>query len=88
MNKKSILFVVLVLIIGMLIGTMLSLLIGQILPEGNVKEFFMLTRSFGWDVDKWAELGFMRLKFGLFVDISVLSIVGMSISWYILRYFK
>ena len=88
MKKKSMFYIVSILIIGMMFGTILSLFIGSILPEGNVKDFFMLSRSIGWDADSWAEFGFMRIKFGFFIDISVLSVVGVSAAWYILRYFK
>ena len=38
--------------------------------------------------NNWFEFGFIRFKTGLFFEISVLSILGFIISWYILRYFK
>ena len=50
----------------------------------------MLTKSIGFGASEynWLDLGFMRIKAGLFIDLSVLSIIGLFIAWYILRYFK
>jgi len=90
MKKRSLFFIFLILIIGMLLGTIMSLIIGSILPEGTVKDFFILTKSIGWGANEnnWVELGFLRFKTGLYIDVSVLSSIGILISWYILRYFK
>ena len=87
-NKISMVFII--FIIGMLLGTMLSLLITAILPEGVVKDFFLVKQSVGWGANSnnWVEFGFFRFKSGLFIDLSVLSIIGFFISWYLLRYFK
>ena len=50
----------------------------------------MLTKSFGWGANEnnWVQLGFLRFKTGLYLDVSILSSLGILISWYILRYFK
>ena len=90
MNKKSISFLFLVFVIGMLLGTILSLLISTLLPEGVVKDFFLIEKSIGWghNSDNWADFGFLRFKTGLIIDLSILSILGFFVSWYFLRYFK
>ena len=90
MKRKSIIFVLSVIILGMLLGTIFSLFIGNILPEGNIKDFFLLTKSMGFGAaeNNWSDFGFLRFKLGFFIDISVLSILGVFVSWYILRYFK
>tara|TARA_B100000029_G_scaffold439238_1_gene455665 strand:- start:1571 stop:1843 length:273 start_codon:yes stop_codon:yes gene_type:complete len=90
MKKNSLFFIFLILIIGMMVGTIMSLTIGALLPEGTVKDFFMLTKSFGWGVNEnnWIEMGFLRFKTGMYIDVSILSSLGFLISWYILRYFK
>ena len=36
----------------------------------------------------YKNIGADGIKTGFFVDISVVSILGMGISWYLLRYFK
>ena len=89
-QKRSIAFIVLILFIGIIISTILGQLIGGILPEGVVKEFFLSSISIGWGIqpDNWIELYVIRFKTGLFIDISVVSFMGMVIAWYFLRYFK
>ena len=88
--KKNFQFIFFVLLTGMLIGTMLSLLIAFVLPDGVVKEFFLTSKSLGFGAvdNNWIDFGFIRLKMGLFFDISIVSIIGLFVSWYILRYFK
>ena len=88
--NKSFKFIFFILLIGMLIGTMFSLFISFFIPEGVVKNFFLLSKSFGFGAteNNWVDFGFIRFKLGLFFDISVVSILGLFVSWYLLRYFK
>ena len=90
MKKNSILFIFIVLIIGMLIGTVFSMLASAVIPEGVIRDFFLIKKSIGWGAtsNNWVELGFFRFKTGLFLDMSILSIFGFFVSWYLLRYFK
>ena len=88
-QKRSIAYIFLIFIIGIITGSILGQLIGGILPEGVVKDFFLTSRSIGWGIqpDNWMDLYVVRFKTGMFVDISVVSILGMVIAWYYLRYF-
>jgi len=90
MYKKSIYFILSVILLGGVLSTALSMLIGLIIPEGVVQDFFLLSQSFGFgqNANNWINLGPLRFKLGLFFDVSILSIVGIFVSWYILRYFK
>ena len=90
MAKNSLLFIFFIFIIGMLLGTMLSLMVTAILPEGVVKDFFLIKKSIGWGAtaNNWVEFGFFRFKTWIFIDLSILSFLGFLISWYLLRYFK
>ena len=89
-QKRSIAYIFLIFIIGIITGSILGQLIGGILPEGVVKDFFLTSRSIGWGIqpDNWMDLYVVRFKTGMFVDISVVSILGMVIAWYYLRYFR
>ena len=89
-QKRSIAFIFLVLFFGVITGSILSQFIGAFFPAGVVKDFFLTSNSIGWGIkpDNWIDLFVIRLKTGFFVDISVVSIFGMGISWYFLRYFK
>ena len=89
-QKQSIGFIFLILFFGVITGSILSQFIGAFFPDGVVKDFFLTSNSIGWGIkpDNWINLYVIRLKTGFFVDISVVSILGMGISWYFLRYFK
>jgi hypothetical protein len=88
--KKSFEFVFFVILVGMLIGTVFSLFISFFIPEGVVKNFFLLSKSLGFGAaeNNWLDLGFIRFKIGFFFDISIVSVIGLLVSWYLLRYFK
>ena len=87
---RSFSFIFLVLIFGVIVGSIISQFIGAFMPGGVVKDFFLTSNSIGWGIkpDNWIDLFVIRFKTGLFVDISVVSILGLGISWYFLRYFK
>ena len=89
-QKRSISFIFLVLFFGVILGSILSQFIGTFFPVGVVKDFFLTSNSIGWGIkpDNCIDLYVIRFKTGLFVDISVVSILGLGISWYLLRYFK
>jgi len=89
-QKRSISLIFLVLFFGVIAGSILSQFIGAFFPPGVVKDFFLTSNSIGWGIkpDNWIDFFVIRFKTGLFVDISVVSILGMCISWYFLRYFK
>ena len=89
-QKRSISFIFLILFFGMISGSILSQFIGAFFPPGVVKDFFLTSNSIGWGMhpDNWIDLFIIRFKTGFYVDISVVSILGVGISWYFLRYFK
>ena len=89
-HKRSISFIFLVLFFGVIVGSLLSQFIGTFFPQGVVKDFFLTSNSIGWGIrtDNWVDLFVVRFKTGFFVDISVVSVLGLGISWYFLRYFK
>ena len=87
---RSFSFIFLVLFFGVIVGSIISQFIGAFMPGGVVKDFFLTSTSIGWGIypENWIDLFVIRFKTGFFVDISVVSILGMGISWYFLRYFK
>ena len=88
-NKRSIAIIFLMLFFGCILGTALSQLFSMILPEGVVKEFFMQSLSIGWgNSSAWIDLNIIKFKTGFYIKVSALSLIGMSISWYFLRYFR
>ena len=89
-QKRSIGLIFLILFFGVIVGSILSQFISALLPQGVVRDFFLTSNSIGWggSPNNWINLFVIRFKTGFFVDISVVSILGMGISWYFLRYFK
>tara|TARA_Y100000590_G_scaffold337305_1_gene384222 strand:- start:537 stop:818 length:282 start_codon:yes stop_codon:yes gene_type:complete len=89
-QSKSASFILLILFMGIILGTIINQLLLGILPDGVVKDFFLTSQSIGWGLqaNNWVDLYIMRFKTGFYVDISVVSILGMAIAWYFLRYFK
>ena len=75
------------MICGAIISSSLGLMISYIVPDGVVKDFFLLSKLIGWEPFS-IDLFIMSMTLGMHINISVLSIIGMFISWYFLRYFK
>ena len=89
-QKRSIAYVFLIIFFGVIMGTIMSQFISMIVPPGVVKEFFLTSYPIGWGANdgNWFHSDVIRFKTGLLIDISVVSLLGMAISWYFLRYFK
>ena len=95
MNKKrKIWIIVLILFVGSMIGTIFGDLIAFILPDGVVKQFFLqstnfsLSSFFSNDDYIFLNLGSTGIVFGLKIKLNFSSIIGFSISYYFLRYFR
>lgn len=85
MKKKSWFFILLVLIVGALIGSALGEILAFVFPAGVVKQFFLkaFSPSFGpADLD----IGILTLTFGIRLKINFISIFGIFIAGYLLRW--
>ena len=85
MARKSIGYVVLVIVLGAMIGTLFGKLIGLGLPTGVVKDFFLKEASFA--------LGPAELNVGLFAItagfrnvFNVVGLIGVGVAVYLLRW--
>ena len=89
-KKRSLGFIFLILFFGVIVGSIFSQLITIFIPEGVVKDFFLNSNSIGWGIspNNWIDLFVIRFKTGFFIDVSVISIIGLGVAWYFLRYFK
>ena len=88
-NKRSMAIIFFILFFGCIIGTALSQLFGAILPEGVVKDFLLNSTAIGWgSSNEWIDFNVIKFKTGFYINISVVSLIGMIISWYFLRYFR
>ena len=95
MRKRNISLIIIGLFIGAGIGGVVGSLMGWLLPEGVVKDFFLTSISFnlmGSGVDKTGvlilDLSVLVLKFGLSLKFNFTSIIGLASAYYMLRYFR
>lgn len=95
MTKRSLALIALTLFIGAMAGTLIGELLGWILPEGVVKDFFLTSVTFDLAGLVGDESGVIvlnlimfTLKFGLTLKINFTSIIGIAGAYYFLRYFR
>ncbi|MEE8341227.1 MAG: DUF4321 domain-containing protein [Candidatus Neomarinimicrobiota bacterium] len=95
MKKRSWGYITLGLLIGAMIGSILGNLLGWILPEGVVKDFFLLGVSFDLAGLVGNETGvividliIITFKFGLSIALNFTSLIGFAAAYYFLRFFR
>ena len=96
MKNRDISLVALGLLTGAIIGGVIGNLMGWMLPEGVVKDFFLT--SFNLDMGSGLagnengviviDLKIITLKFGLALSLNFTSVIGLATSYYILRFFR
>lgn len=95
MKKKSWGYISLGFVAGALIGSLIGNLLGWILPEGVVKDFFLVGVSFdlaglvGNDSGVIVlDLIIVTIKFGLSVAFNFASLIGLATAYYFLRFLR
>lgn len=86
-QKRSLGLIFIILIFGAVIGTILGDLLALLLPEGVVKQFFLQSVSLGISP---MTLDFVvgTVTFGLRVKFNISSVLGLTVAYYFLRYFR
>ena len=87
MRKKSLGFIIFVVILGALIGSALGEIIGLILPAGVVKDFFLksATASIGPGT---INIILMTFTLGFSFTINITGVIGILIAAYALRWIE
>lgn len=85
---KSLGTIVLTLTIGVLIGAIVSEVIGLFLNEGSVAEqLFVRYISFGPEVTHW-NLVILDLTFGFQIHFNLMSVIGVFVASQMLRWYR
>ncbi|MCB1183399.1 DUF4321 domain-containing protein [bacterium] len=86
--RKSLGTVVLTLTLGVLIGAIISEVIGLFLSEGSVAEqLFVRYISFGPEVTHW-NLVIIDLTFGFQIHFNLMSVIGVFVASQMLRWYR
>jgi ABC-type nitrate/sulfonate/bicarbonate transport system permease component len=91
LKEKKAVTLGLIVVVGILIGSYVSALIGLIPGENVVKTFFtypFINFGFGFPNAAMLDLSAIQFQLGLQVKFSLLSIVGIFVSLYFFRWYK
>ena len=96
MKNRDVSLIALGLLTGAIIGGVIGNLMGWMLPEGVVKDFFLT--SFDLDIGSGfagnesgviiIDLKIVTLRFGLALSLNFTSVIGLATAYYILRFFR
>lgn len=86
--RKSMGTVVLTLILGVLIGSILSQTVGLFLDEGTVAhKLFVNEVSFGPRYNNW-DLEIIEITFGFRIHFTLMSVIGVFVASQMLRWYR
>lgn len=86
--RKSLGTVALTVILGVMIGAIVSEVIGLFLDEGSVAEqLFVRYISFGPEVTRW-NLVILDLTFGFQIHFNLMSVIGVFVAAQMLRWYR
>jgi len=85
MRKKSVGFIIFIILIGALIGSALGEVLAFIIPAGVVKDFFLksITASIGPGT---LDLILLKFTLGFAIKLNITGVIGIFIAAYILRW--
>ncbi len=85
MRKKSVSFIIFIIIIGALIGTALGEVIGILIPPGVVQDFFLKSAAASIG-PATLDIILLTLTLGFSFKLNVTGVIGILIAAYALRW--
>lgn len=86
MRRVSFRLLVLIIILGALIGTVIGQ-IAYLLPDGVVKDFFILSVTSGFDPST-LDLNIFSLTLGFTFSLNISGVIGIATAVYMLRWYR
>jgi len=86
-KSKQIGMVVTVIVLGAVIGTLVGKILTFILPEGVVKQFFLISTTLSVGPGT-VNIILMSITVGFSITLNVISLIGIGISYYLLRWWR
>ncbi len=75
------------LTLGAIMGTLIGEVLGFILPEGVVKQFFLLSKTLSVGPGS-LNIIMLQLTLGLSITLNVISLIGIAFAYYLLRWWR
>ncbi len=85
-RKKPVSILLVMLVVGMLAGSMVGEVISLVLPDGVVKQFFIRSITPGFEPVE-INLEVVRITVGLDVTLNIISILGILLAVYLFRWY-
>ena len=73
--------------LGAILGTLVGEILGLILPEGVVKQFFLLSKTISVGPGT-LNIILLKLTLGISITLNVISLIGIAIAYYLLRWWR
>ncbi len=86
-NNKPVLLAIYTLTLGAIMGTLVGEILGFILPEGVVKQFFLLSKTLSVGPGT-LNIIMLQLTLGLSITLNVISLIGIAVAYYLLRWWR
>jgi len=87
LKRFALKWVILTLCLGAIIGSALGQLVGLILPDGVVHDFFTRSASAGI-TPTTIDLAMFSVTVGFMIRVNVIGIIGIAMAAYFLRWYK
>ena len=75
------------LTLGAVLGTLVGEILGFVLPEGVVKQFFLLSKTISVGPGT-LNLLILQLTLGVSITLNVISLIGVAVAYYLLRWWR
>ena len=87
MRKKSLVFIIFIVIIGALIGTAIGEVIGILVPQGVVQDFFLKSANASIGPGT-LDIILLTITLGFSFKLNVMGVIGILIAAYALRWIE